>query len=89
MNDQSVSPGPVAPWARVLAWIIVAGSCLAAVGVVMGVIRGARLPPFPWYVLVVFAIAVVWGLPLFWIVAIRGRPPKYWLGLGPHHWQSH
>jgi hypothetical protein len=88
MNHPTISPGPVAGWARVLAWIIVVASCLAVVGVLMGIMRGARLPPLPWYFLVVLAIAAVWGLPLFWIVAIRGRPPRYWFGLGSQHWQS-
>jgi hypothetical protein len=71
----------------VLAWVIVVASCMAAVGGFVAVTRGAQPPPFPWYVIVLLAVATVWVLPLFWCVAIRGRPPKYWLGIGSHHWQ--
>jgi len=87
MNDRATSPGPVAGWARVLAWVIVVASCVAGVGVAIGVMSGQPLR-VPWYVLAVLAVATMWGLPLFWIVAIRGRPPRYWLGLGSQHWQS-
>ena len=86
MNDRAQSPGPVAGWARVFAWIIVLASCVGGVGIALAVMRGAQ--PFPWYVLVLFAVATIWVLPLFWIVAIRGRPPKYWLGFGSDHWRS-
>jgi hypothetical protein len=88
MNHGATSPEPVAGWARVLAWIIVLLSCIVPVGVLVRLMRGAPAPPVPWYVLLLFAVAVIWVLPLFWIVAIRGRPPRYWFGFGLQHWQS-
>ena len=88
MNEGATSPGAVAGWARVLAWVVVLASCLAGFGVILGVVRGTQPPPFPWYILMLLALATIWGLPLFWIVAIRGRPPKYWPGLGSNHWWS-
>lgn len=87
MDNRSLEPAQVATWARVLAWVIVAASVVAVVGVAVGAISGRPLPPVPWYIAAFFVLATVWVLPLFWIVAIRGRPPKYWLGLGSHHWR--
>ena len=84
--DDGTSPGPVPGWARALAWVIVVASCVAAIGFAKAVMDG-RLLRVPWYVLVLFAVAMMWGLPLFWIVAIRGRPPRYWPGLGSQHWR--
>jgi hypothetical protein len=88
MNEPATSPALVASWARVLAWVIVFASSVAMVGVAVAMLRGAPPPSIPWYVLVLFAVATIWVLPLFWIVAIRGRPPKYWLGFGSDHWRS-
>ena len=88
MTGETQVPGPVAGWARALAWVIVIASILAAAGAVLGLMRGAPRLPFPWFILVLFVAALVWTLPLFWIVAIRGRPPRYWWGLGSQHWQS-
>ena len=88
MNSEADVPRPVAGWARALAWVIVGASILAAVGAVVGLTHGAPRLPFPWFMLVLFATAVVWTLPLFWIVAIRGRAPTHWWGLGSHLWQT-
>jgi hypothetical protein len=88
MNERLVAPAAVAGWVRALAWIIVVASCVAAAGVVFGLIRGMPMPPVPWYLAAVFLVATIWALPLFWIVAFTGRAPRYWLGLGSHHWQS-
>jgi hypothetical protein len=88
MNSEADAPGPVAGWARALAWVIVVASILAIIGAVVGLMRGAPRLPFPWFILVLLAVALVWTLPLFWIVAIRGRPPRHWWGLGSHLWQS-
>ena len=87
MNSEAGVPGSVAGWARALTWVIVVASLLATVGAVLGLMRGGPLP-LPWYIIVLLGVAVVWMLPLFWIVAIRGRPPRQWWGLGSHHWRS-
>jgi len=63
-----------------LAIVIAVASVLAVAG--LGFAMPAGRPwPWTWYGTVLFVIASVWGLPLFWIVALTGRPPRRWLGI--------
>jgi hypothetical protein len=87
MDNRSVEPGPVALWARALAWIVVIAGCVAAGTAVFSVLRNGKLFDASWYQAAPFLLATIWLFPLFCIVAIRGRPPKYWPVLGTHHWQ--
>jgi hypothetical protein len=70
-----------------LAWVLVVASCLAAAGFAVALKTGA-FSRIPWYVVAIFGAAAIWTMPLFWIVAITGRPPKYWWGFGSQHWQT-
>lgn len=88
MVNQSDGPAPVATWARVLAWLLVAARSFVIIGGTLAVLRGMPLPSIQWYEAVAFVLAAVWGVPLFWIVALTGRPPRYWFGLGSHLWRS-
>jgi uncharacterized membrane protein YhdT len=85
--DQDVGePGSVATWARVLAWVLVVGSCVMVLGVSLRLAAG-HLPSAPWYQLAFFVLPAIWVLPVFWIVALTGRPPKHWFGLGENLWR--
>jgi hypothetical protein len=88
MDDQSAEPALVAPWIRALAWVIVLAGCLAIGAAVYSVWLEGRLFARSWYQVAPFVIAVIWGFPLFCVVAIRGRAPKYWPLLGTQHWQG-
>lgn len=79
-------PQPVATWARVLAWIIVASSCVAAIGAVLELSRRS-LSDVSWWLAAPFVVSAVWVLPLFFIVAFTGRAPRRWWGLGTHLWR--
>lgn len=87
MGGSTEKPKPVALWARVLAWVIVACSCVAAAGVGIQ-LSTSDLTTVPWGRITPFVIAAVWVLPLFWIVALTGRPPEYWFGLETRLWKS-
>lgn len=76
-------PQRVAAWARMLAWVIVASSCLAAIGFVLELSRRSA-SDVSWWLAVPFVVAAVWVLPLFFIVAFTGRAPRRWWGLGTH-----
>jgi hypothetical protein len=78
--QNSNSPAPVTTWARVLAWLLVLASLFAVFGGTLAWLSG-RPPPWRWYQIFPFVICAIWLLPVFFIVAIRGRPPKYWWGL--------
>ena len=88
MDNQPSEPGPVAIWARALAWLFVAASAFAVVGGAIALLGGRPLPAMHWYQAAPFVLAAVWVAPLFWVVAITGRPPKYWPGFGKQLWQS-
>jgi len=87
MDISSDGPKPIASWVRVFAWVIVVASFLAVVGVILQLSSGRSLG-VPWYVLSVFVLIAAWKLPLFWIVALKGRAPRQWLGLGTYLWQT-
>ena len=89
-EDLGESP-PVAIWARILAWIIVVASAFALIGGAFGMLIRGRPVEAAWFEIVPFAFAVIWILPVFWIVAITGRPPKRWPGFGTDlskHWNK-
>ena len=79
-------PQPIATWARVLAWVIVASSGLAAIGVVLELSRRS-LSDVSWWLVAPFVVSAVWGLPLFFIVAFTGRAPRRWWGVGTQLWR--
>jgi predicted small integral membrane protein len=88
MENRSGEPGPVAVWARVLAWLFVAANSFVIVSGSIALLEGRPLPAIPWYKAAPFVVAAVWLGPLLWIVAIAGRPPKSWPGFGKQLWQS-
>ena len=87
MHRTVEGPKPVATWVRVLAWVIVACTCFAAVGVGW-LLSQLGLRGVPWLRVAPLVLPVVWILPLFWIVALTARPPRRWLGFGTRLWQS-
>jgi len=87
MDIGSDGPKPVSSWVRVLAWVIVLASVVAGAGVILQLSSGRPLG-MHWYELAVLVVAVAWTLPLFWIVALTGRVPRHWLGLGTQLWRT-
>lgn len=86
MTNRVNDPLKVASWARALAWLFVVASVVAISGVTWMIWHGHR-PEIKWYELAVFGAAAVWIAPLFWIVAITGRAPRRWPGVGEHLWR--
>jgi hypothetical protein len=79
VNQETPQPPPVAIWARVSAGFLALAGALAFGFMGYALALKGRWPGiFP---AIQFA-AAVWILPVFAIVAIRGRPPRYWPGLG-------
>ena len=89
MDQDLGEPAPVAIWARTLAWIIVITSAFALIGGAFGLLIRGRTVHAAWFEIVPFLFSAIWILPVFWIVAITGRPPKRWPGFGTdlaRHW---
>ena len=87
MSRATDGPKPVAGWVRVLAWVIVISSCVAAIGAASQLWHRGIFA-VPWLRVAPFMLLVAWMMPLFWIVAATGRPPRRWWGLGTRLWQS-
>jgi hypothetical protein len=80
-------PKPVASWVRALAWTIVTSSCLALAGALLQLSQRG-LENVDWLRIAPFVLLAAWVLPPILIVALTGRPPRSWLGLGTLLWQS-
>lgn len=78
----------VAGWARALAWLFVAASTLGGCGVALMIWKGKPAPALPWYQLAALVAAAIWIAPPFWRVAISGRVPRTWPGLGEYLWRT-
>ena len=67
----------VALWARCLAGIVAASGIGVLLVFLYLLLEGRALPGFP---PVLGLIAALWIVPLFALVAVTGRVPRYWPG---------
>jgi hypothetical protein len=76
---------PVRMWARALAWIIVILG-IPAVGFMTYDLIARDV--WPGIYRVMQLAAALWLLPLFTFVAIKGRTPRSWPGVGSAAWNA-
>src|ERR1700733_12029739 len=76
---EKLEPRPVRMWARALAGVIVILGIPATGLAIYSPFAGGVWPRVHWAIQVA---AAIWLLPLFIFVAIKGRAPRTWPGVG-------
>jgi hypothetical protein len=78
-TSETSQPRPVRAWVRALAWIIVITGIPAIGWMIYSLLAGGI---WPGMYRAMQVAAAIWLLPLFAYVAINGRAPRSWLGMG-------
>jgi hypothetical protein len=83
-NQGTPQQRPVKGWVRALAWVIVLASVISLGGLIYLFIARGVWPSTGWPGIfrILLVAAVIWLWPLFAFVAIKGRAPRSWPGLG-------
>lgn len=82
-TPKTLQPRPVRLWARALAWVLVITGMLALGWEIYHLLSSGVWPGiYP----VIQLAAAIWLLPLFAFVALKGRTPRNWPGLGAANW---
>jgi hypothetical protein len=96
-TPETAEPRPVRLWVRALAWVIVITGIpaiawrsytLLAKGVGPEIFREFIEHPLTGVLRAIQVAAMIWLFPLFTFVALKGRAPRSWPGLGSAAWKG-
>jgi hypothetical protein len=85
MTKDSVQPRRIKAWVRALAWVITLTGVPAAGAYLYALIVGSHAWSRPQAA--IYLLVLVWMLPVFAFVAVKGAAPRRWPGLAFWRWR--